>query len=143
MDTQQAPPSGRATVDPAHVVDVFVYVIVLNLAVEYLPRVITETFTMSLITAVLLKLVLEVVLLIKNRIKVRVKATTSVPVRVANALLLWAVLVSSKFVVLEMVAFLFGDSVRLGGFFSVTALIVVLMLGRAGVRRLLVPREER
>lgn len=35
---------------PADVIDVFVYVVVLNLAVQYLPRVISETFTLSLIT---------------------------------------------------------------------------------------------
>ena len=44
----------------AAVVDVFVYVVVLNLFVEYLPVVISETFTLSLLTAVLLKGVLEV-----------------------------------------------------------------------------------
>jgi hypothetical protein len=38
---------------------------------------------------------------------------------------------------LEVVALLFGSSVSLGGFFSVTGLIIVLMLARAGVRRLL------
>jgi len=51
-------------VDPriaAAVVDVFVYVVVLNLFVEYLPQVLSETFTLSLLTAVLLKVVLEVV----------------------------------------------------------------------------------
>lgn len=32
---------------------------------------------------------------------------------------------------------IFGDSVTLGGFFSVTGLIIVLMLARAGVRGLL------
>ena len=47
---------------PADVIDVFVYVVVLNLFVEYLPQVLSETFTLSLLTAVLLKGVLEVVL---------------------------------------------------------------------------------
>jgi hypothetical protein len=62
---------GRArTGRPAHaaaVVDVVVYVVVLNLFVEYLPQVLSETFTLSLLTAVLLKVVLEVVVLAKNR----------------------------------------------------------------------------
>ncbi|MFI5427542.1 hypothetical protein [Aeromicrobium sp. UC242_57] len=39
---------------------------------------------------------------------------------------------------LELVNLLFGDSVSLGGFWSVTALILTLLLARAGVRRLLV-----
>jgi hypothetical protein len=52
----------------AAVVDVFVYV-VLNLFVQYVPQVLSETFTLSLLTAVLLKGVLEVVLAAKNRVK--------------------------------------------------------------------------
>ena len=123
-------------------VDVFVYVVVLNLAAEYLPLVITETFTMSLLTSVLLKAVLEVVVAIKDRIKVRMKASTTAFGKVTSGLLLWLTLVGSKFVVLELVAFFFGESVKLGGFWSVTALILVLMLARAGVRRLLAQPVE-
>ena len=47
------------------------------------------------------------------------------------------VLAGSKFVVLTLEDLIFGDAVTLGGFFSVTALIVVLLLARSGVRRLL------
>jgi hypothetical protein len=57
--------------------------------------------------------------------------------KVVAAILVWAVLFGSKFLVLESVALVFGPRVSLGGFFSVTALIVILMLSRAGVRRLL------
>jgi hypothetical protein len=35
----------------AAVIDVFVYVVVLNLFVEYVPNVLSETFTLSLLTA--------------------------------------------------------------------------------------------
>ena len=55
----------------AAIVDVFVYVVVLNLFIEYVPEVISETFTLSLLTAVLLKIVLEVVVLAKDRVKAR------------------------------------------------------------------------
>ena len=127
-------------VSAADIVDVFVYVVVLNLAVEYLPAVITETFTLSLLTALLLKLVLEVVVAVKNRVKARFKAATTPAGKVAAGLLLWLLLVGSKFVVLEVVALLFGDLVSLGGFFPVTGLILVLMLARNGVRRLLTTR---
>ena len=127
-------------VDPriaAAVVDVFVYVVVLNLFVEYLPRVLSETFTLSLLTAVLLKVVLEVVVAAKNRVKARFRAATTPWGKVVAAVLLWLVLFGSKFVVLEAVDLVFGSSVSLGGFFSVTALILVLMVARAAVRRLL------
>ncbi len=57
--------------------------------------------------------------------------------RVGSAVLLWLVLVGSKFLVLEAVDIVFGSRVGLGGFVSVTLLIVVLLVSRAGVRRLL------
>jgi hypothetical protein len=41
--------------------------------------------------------------------------------------------------VLEAVALVFGDAVSLGGFWSVTVLIITLLLARLGVRRLLRP----
>ena len=133
----ESPNIRRFAISPADVVDVFVYVVVLNLAAEYLPLVITETFTLSLLTAILLKVVLEVVVAVKDRIKRRFKAATSLPGKVAAGLLLWAVLIGSKFVVLELVALLFADQVQLGGFFAVTGLILILLVSRAGVRRLL------
>ena len=121
----------------AAVVDVFVYVVVLNLFVEYLPQVLSETFTLSLLTAVLLKVVLEVVVLAKNRVKARFKAATTPFGKVVAGFLLWLVLFGSKFLVLGAIDLVFGSSVSLGGFFSVTALILVLMAARAAVRRLL------
>ena len=132
MATDRARP-----IRPADVIDVFVYVVVLNLAAEYVPAVITETFTVSLFTALLLKFVLEGVVWAKDRVKRRFKAARTPMAKVLAGLLLWALMVGSKFVVLEVVAFVFADRVSLGGFFSVTALIIVLMLARLGVRRLL------
>ena len=134
--TDTAVPRQRL-VTPADVVDVFVYVVVLNLAAEYVPQVITETFTLSLLTAVLLKLVLEGVVWCKDRVKARFKAAATVSARIGAGLLLWVLMVGSKFVVLELVALFFADQVQLGGFFLVTGLILVLLLARSGVRRLL------
>lgn len=119
------------------VVDVFVYVVVLNLAVEFLPRVISEGFTLSLLTAILLKLALEVVIVVKGWVVGRLRAAQTRTGKVAAGLGLWVVAAGSKLVVLWLVDLVFGDRVSLGGFVSVTALVVCLLLSRAGVRRLL------
>jgi hypothetical protein len=121
----------------ADIIDVFVYVVVLNLAIEYLPAVISEGFTLSLLTAVLLKLALEVVLLLKGRILAAMKAADSRLAKAGIALLLWVVAAGSKLVVLALVDVVFGDKVSLGGFVSVTLLVVVLLLSRSAVRSLL------
>jgi len=143
---REAPPGAAGVEDHADqveprfaaaIVDVFVYVVVLNLFVEYLPKVISETFTLSLLTAGLLKGVLEIVLAAKNWVKARFRAASTPTGKVVAAIMLWAVLFGSKFLVLEVVDLVFGDRVSLGGFFSVTALILCLLLARAAVRRLL------
>jgi hypothetical protein len=124
-------------VRPEDVVDVFVYVVVLNLAIEYLPAVLSETFTLSLLTAVLLKLSLELVLVLKARGGDRFRDATTARGRLVAGMLLWATAAGSKFAVLELVNLVFGDAVDLGGFVSVTLLVLALLLSRAAVRRLL------
>jgi len=96
--------------NPGDVVDVFVYVVVLNLAVEYVPSVISEGFTLSLLTAILLKVALELILILKGRVVNRVRGATTRSGKVAFALLLWLVAVGSKVVVLELVDLVFGDA---------------------------------
>jgi hypothetical protein len=122
---------------PADVVDLFVYVVVLNLAIEYVPSVISESFTLSLLTATLLKLALEVVILLKGQILTRLRAADRRRAKLAAAISLWVVAAGSKLVVLELVNLVFGDAVSLGGFVSVTLLVVALLVSRAAVRRLL------
>lgn len=128
-------------VKPEDVVDVFVYVVVLNLAIEYLPAVISESFTLSLLTAVLLKLSLELVLIVKARAVTRFRGAMTARAKLTAALLLWATAAGSKLVVLELVNLVFGDAVSLGGFVSVTLLVVTLLLSRSAVR-LLLSRED-
>jgi hypothetical protein len=126
-------------VRPVDLIDVFVYLVVLGLFIQWFPAVISESFTLALVTAVLLKAVLEVVLRVKKRIVGRIRHSHSGLVRFVNAVALLFVLPGSKFVVLEAVALLFGGRVYLGGFFQVTALIIVLMLVRGAVRRVVEP----
>lgn len=139
MSSARSPGATRrwARARPVDVVDVFVYVVVLNLAVEYVPAVISEGFTLSLLTAVLLKIALEIVLALKGRLKLRLLAATTARGKVGPALLIWLVAAGSKFVVLELVNLVFGDSVSLGGFWSVSALVIALLLSRSAVRGML------
>ena len=122
---------------PADVLDVFVYVVVLNLAVQYVPSVLSETFTLSLLTALLLKVTLELVLLLKARVVARLRNATTRRTRATSAVLLWVVAAGSKLVVLWLIDVVFGGAVSLGGFIPVSLLVLVLLASRAGVRRLL------
>jgi hypothetical protein len=122
---------------PSDVVDLFVYVVVLNLAIEYVPSVISEGFTLSLLTAALLKVALELVVIVKTAILGRLRAATTRRSKILAALSLWVVAAGSKLVVLELVDLVFGDDVSLGGLVPVTLLVLALLGSRAAVRRLL------
>jgi hypothetical protein len=122
---------------PADVIDLFVYVVVLNLAIEYIPSVISESFSLSLLTAVLLKIALEVVILLKREITTRLRAAVTRRAKLAAAVVLWMVAAGSKLVVLELVDLVFGDAVSLGGFIPVTLVVVALLVSRSAVRRIL------
>lgn len=117
-------------------VDVFVYLVVLGLFTQFLPTVITESFLVSLLTAVLFKLALEVIAWLKSRILDRVRASRTPARKAMNTALLLVLGAGSKFLILWLTDLLFGDAVQLGGFFSVTLLIVVLMAARLGIRLL-------
>lgn len=119
------------------VVDVFVYIVVLNLAIEYIPSVISESFTLSIVTALLLKITLEVVRFLEAPIMKRLKGSSVRRQKALWASALWVLLVGTKLIVLELIAVVFGDYVSLGGFISVTGLVICLILARADVRWLL------
>jgi hypothetical protein len=112
-------------------------VVVLNLAIEYVPSVISESFTLSLLTAALLKIALELVIRLKNWLVTRLRAAETRRAKLSAAVSLWVVAAGSKLVVLELVDLVFGDAVSLGGFISVTLLVFALLASRAAVRRLL------
>lgn len=118
-------------------VDVFVYLVVLGLFEQFFPKIITESFAVSLLTAVLFKLALGVIGIVKTRILARVRAARTAVGKTLNAASLVLLGAGSKFLILWLTDVLFGDAVSLGGFFSVTLLIVTLMLARIGVRLLI------
>ncbi len=118
------------------VLDVLVYSVVIALFVEYFPDVISESFGITLLTGVLLKLVLEIVLWAKKTMLARLRGAATRRRRLVSAVTLLLLLPGSKFLVLELTQLVFGGRVQLGGFFLVTALIIVLMAARGGMRRL-------
>jgi hypothetical protein len=82
------------------------------------------------------------VILVKGEILTRLRAATARAGKLAAAVSLWVVAAGSKVVVLELVAAVFGDAVSLGGFISVSLLVVALLASRGAVRRLLEPEVE-
>ncbi len=125
--------------------DVLVYTTVLNLFVEYNDAIIIDSFTISIFTAVLLKLLLDVLVGFEHRVRAWFKAREGTFYRIAGPVTVFAILFTSKLLILEIVNIVFGDHVELGHFLDVVVLIITMMVARrlVGViySRLGAPRE--
>jgi hypothetical protein len=115
------------------VTDVLVFIVVLNLFVEYLPRVVTESFTISIFTAVVLKLLIEAIAGLEHRVSGWFKRREGSGWRLLGLVTVFAILFFSKFVILEVIDFVFGDRVTLGGFIEVFVLVLTMLLARLGL----------
>ena len=115
------------------VTDVLVYIVVLNLFIEYVPRVITESFTISILTAVVLKFLIDVITGLEGRVSGWFKQREGRVWRALGLVTMFLILFVSKFVILEVINVVFGDRVALGGFIEVASLVITMILARQGV----------
>ena len=116
--------------------DVLIYTIVLNLFVEYIDTVVIDSFTISILTAILLKALLDLILGLEHRISHFFAQWTSPVAKVLQIGSAWLILFLSKFVILEVVDIVFGTHVELGGFVTVLTLVLVMMITREIVQRI-------
>jgi hypothetical protein len=116
--------------------DVLVYTIVLNLFVEHADNVVIDSFTISLLTAVLLKILLDLVMRAEHTVKGFWDDKEGTLASILGAVSLIAILFFGKLLILEVVNVVFGDHVELGHFVDVFALVLALMITRELVHRL-------
>ncbi len=105
--------------------DILIYVTVLNLFVEYNPVVIIDSFTISIFTAVFLKILLELIMALEHRVVDIFKEN-----KVLKVFFVWLILFGSKFLILEFVNLVFGEHVQLGTFWDIFLLALTLLLVR-------------
>jgi hypothetical protein len=116
--------------------DVLIYIVVLNLFVEYVDAIVIDSFTISIFTAVLLKALLDVILGLEHKVAHYFEQRTGPLSKVLRVLSTWLILFASKFVILEIVDIVFGDHVELGSFITVLSLVLVMMIAREVVQRI-------
>jgi hypothetical protein len=111
---------------------VLVNIVVLNLFVEFSDKVIIDSFTISIFTAVLLTALLFVITRFEHRIShFFFEQHTGRAWRFAGVVAVWAVLFGSKFLILEAVDLVFGDHVELGKLIEVILIVVVMLASKA------------
>ena len=116
--------------------DVLIYTVVLNLFVEYRPSVIVESFTVSILTAVLFKVLLDLVMGLEGRVHGFFSAKEGAIYRVMGSASLFVILFFGKLLVLQAVHLVFGDAVELGSLAQEVVLILALMITREVFHRI-------
>jgi hypothetical protein len=110
--------------------DVLVYTVVLNLFVEYVDSIVIDSFTVSLLTAIVMKVMIDLIAELVARAKEYFTAQGGTMAKVLFGLTAWAIMFGSKIVILEVVQLIFEDDVDLGGFLNVMILTVAMMVAR-------------
>ena len=122
-------PSNAQTFFVRYVMAVLIDLVVLNLFDEYADNVRIDSFTISLLAAILLQVLLKLTLLLEHRVAAWFKTKPGRIWTVTRFLTAWLILFGSKFVFLEAINFAFGDKVTfLGALHGVITLIVVLLV---------------
>lgn len=122
--------------------DVLVYIVVLNLFVEFMDAIVIDSFWISILTAVLLKGLLDVVVGLEHRVKEFFEQQGGTPARVLGLGTQFLILFTSKLIILEIVNLVFGEHVELGHFVDVFLLIVAMMGARAVLQRIFIGLGE-
>ena len=118
--------------------DVLIYVTVLNLFVEYVDRIVIDSFTISIFTAILLKALLDLILGLEHRVAHFFEGRPGGLSKFLRIMSTWLILFLSKFLILEVVDLVFGDHVELGSFVHVLSLVLALMIAREVFQRIYV-----
>jgi hypothetical protein len=111
--------------------EILASIVVLNLFVEWVHAVVIDSFTVSVLTAILLWLMLRGTIRLERRVSAYFRQKKGVVFRVMRYLSVWAILFVSKFAILEIVALVTAGQAVLGHFFEVVAIVVALMVAEA------------
>ena len=111
--------------------DVLVYIVVLNLFVEFVDAIVIDSFWISILTAVLLKALLDVVIRFEHRVGAFFDNLGGTFYKVVGIATKFLILFTSKFIILEIVNIVFGEHVELGHFIDVLVLIIAMMATKA------------
>jgi hypothetical protein len=111
--------------------EILVYLVVLNLFVEFVDTVVIDSFAVSLVTAILLWVMLRAIKGLERRAAAFFRGKKGIGARLLRYLSVWAILFTSKFVIIEVVALVTAGRAALGEFFAIVAIVLVLMAAEA------------
>lgn len=133
-------PSNKQRLFMRYFTAILIDLVVLNMFVEYSDNVTIDSFTISLLAAVLLQILLKLTIAVEHRVADFFKGRSGGLMKFLRFFFAWLVLFGSKFVILEAITFAFGDKVRfdgaLHGIVTLILVIVTMLIAEEAVVRL-------
>lgn len=114
---------------------VLVDVTILALFVEHWDRFVIDSYTIALLTAMLLQAMLKATLALEHRLAAFFRSRSRKVRPAVRVLATWILLFASKVVILETVDVLFGDDVEFGGLLPFIVLVIVMLVAEAVIER--------
>jgi hypothetical protein len=128
MPASAEAPSNKQRLFMRYFTAILIDLVVLNLFAEYSDKVYIDTFTTSLLAAILLQILLKLTIMVEHQVAAFFNKRPGGFMRFLRFFFAWVVLFGSKFVILEAIAMAFGDNVRFDGrFHGIITLIVVII----------------
>ena len=121
-------PSDKQRLFVRYFTGILIDLVVLNLFDEFSDRVTIDSFSISLLAAVLLQFLLKLTIAVEHQVGKYFRARTGRTMVFLRFFFAWLVLFGSKFVILEALSRVFGDKVKFTGIFhGMPALILVVV----------------
>ena len=137
-DTMQHTPSLTQRVFMRYLTVTLVDLAVLGLFAEYWKHVHVDSFTIILLAAVVLQVLLKLTIVLEHHVAAFFNARPGGFNKFMRFFTAWLILFGSKFAILEVLAFAFGDRLRFGGPFHGVVVLIVVVVALLAVEAILV-----
>ena len=112
--------------------------VVLGLFAEYSDKVYVDSFTTTLLAAVVLQFLLKATIIAEHRVLALFKDKIGVAWKSLKYFTAWLILFGSKFVILEALSVAFGDEVRFEGVLHGLVWVIIVAVSMVVIEELVV-----
>jgi len=116
---------------------ILIDLIILNLFVEYWDKMIIDSFSISLLTAIVMQLLLRFTMLIEHKTGGYIAGKNLRGGKYIRIFVAWAILFGSKFVILWIIDIKFGDHVEFVGVIPFIIMLFTMLIAEGLFARLL------
>jgi hypothetical protein len=104
-------------------------IVILNFFVEHVDEVVIDSFSISVLTAILLTVMVALISRVEHRVHhFFFDEETGRGSKVLGWLVIWGILFGGKLLILEVVNWVFGDHVQLGHLLEVILLVLTMLV---------------